>query len=357
MYPPILQFRRSAARRLPTPAVLILSCLILVSGYLTADEKAKAPIRLFGVDYLGDLPTLVAAEQGLFRNHGLDIQVQYSTSDKWNIKALRDGDADIALMATTPLVLDLLEMPPSGEGGDLLIIASMVYSSRLNHVVTLDAYGIEAPSGLAGRRIGLMKGTHADFLWWLFAALNRIEAETVSVIDIPVEELSESLISRDIDAAILWEPWISRLKGRLSDDPILLPGKDAYLEHWLLVTTRGLLQTHPDSIRALLSAYRDAIAVIETSPEQAVDLYVGHAGFEAQGLTISQTLPVFGMSLNWSLLTALIETTHWARESARVEIYQTPNPLSWIESGPLREILPLAVGIPALPANTRAIPR
>lgn len=335
----------------------MLLCFILIEGDVAASEGAAGPIRLFGVDYLGDLPTLVAAKRGIFLQHGLDIQVTYSVSDTQNLKALRDGEADIAIMAPTPLVLDLLESPPSGENSDLVIIASMAYSSHLNHVVTLDGYGIHAPSGLAGRRIGLMKGTNADFLWWLFTALHRIEADTVRVVDIPIEELPDALISREIDAALLWEPWTSRLEGQLSYDLILLPGNDIYLEHWLLVTTRGLLQSRPDAIQALLAAYRDATTSIEASPDQAVELFASHARFVAHGARISRALPAFGMSLNWSLLTALIETVHWARESAGVEVYQTPNPLSWIESGPLRDVLPLSVGLPALPPTTRIAPR
>ncbi|MDO8861535.1 hypothetical protein Q6D67_07460 [Haliea sp. E1-2-M8] len=64
-------------------------------------------------------------------------------------------------------------------------------------------------------------------------------------------------------------------------------------------------------------------------------------------------LPLFGLSLNWSLLTALMETSHWARESATGEIDEPRNPLAWIESGPLRDVMPLAVGVPATPASDR----
>lgn len=329
-------------------------CLLLISGALTATGSTHGPIRLSGVAYLGDLPTLVAVEQGMFQCHGLEIETTRRASGKQNLQALRNGEADIALMATTPLVLDLLKRPPRGAASDPLIIATLVYSSRLNHVVTLDSNDITTPSDLAGRRIGLMKGTNAEFLWWLFSALHRIDTGTGSVIDMPVAQLPEALVTRDIDAAVIWEPWTSRLKDRLGSELILLPGSDIYIEHWVLVTTRGLLQQHPDDIRDILATYRDAIAFIEASPDQAFDLYSEHAGLEAKGALRGQDLPLFGLSLDWSLLTALMETVHWAHESADVKLGRPPNPLSWIEPGPLREIMPFAVGLPALPANGRA---
>lgn len=64
-------------------------------------------------------------------------------------------------MGLTPLVLDLLENPPTDAATDPVIIASLAYSSNLNHVVTLDGKGIARPLDLSGRRIGLTAGTKA----------------------------------------------------------------------------------------------------------------------------------------------------------------------------------------------------
>lgn len=334
----------SVRRRIRT--ILAMLCFILINSSLTVNADTHDFIRLLGADYLGDLPTLVAANQGIFRRHGLDIEVSHSGSGKQNLQVLRDGGADIALMTITPLVLEMMERPPTGEANDPLIIASLAHASRLNHVVALEGNGVEAPSDLAGRRVGLMEGTNAELLWWLFTVLHRIDTDTTTVVDMPIKNLPEALLSGAIDAAVLWEPWTSRLEDRFRSDVILLPVSNIYIEHWVLVSTRGLLQRKPDAIRNLIAAYRDAIAFVETSPD--------HVGLEAQGAPAVEDLPLFGLSLSWSLLTALMEISYWARESEVVaEIEEPPNLLAWIESGPLRDVMPLAVGIPAPPANDR----
>lgn len=335
---------------------LIALSFVVYGESVAASETAQGSISLSGVVYIGDLPTMVSAEHGIFQRHGLDINLTRRASGKENLRALRNGETDIALMATAPLVLDRLQSPSTGKANDPLIIASLAFSSRLNHVATLASNGIASPSDLTGQRIGLMQGTNAEVLWWLYTVFNRIEPDSARVVDMPITELPEALVAGDVDAAVLWEPWTSRLNAQIGSELVLLPGSDTYIEHWILVTTRGLLQQHPEVMHNLIAAYRDAIAFIETSPDQAFDLYSEQTGLEAHAFRTQQDLPVFGLSLNWSLLSTLMETIHWARQSVDLKNDGTPNPLSWIEPGPLRDVMPLAVGLPALPASDRTAP-
>jgi ABC-type nitrate/sulfonate/bicarbonate transport system substrate-binding protein len=251
----IRQSCRPAWRRTRKPLIAGALCFALVAISSNANASSHEPVRLSGVAYLGDLPTLIAVEEGIFQRKGLDIDVNESASGKQNLAALRAGETDVALMAPAPLVLELLENPHTGVATDPLIIASLVYSSRLNHVVALRRNAIRDPSDLAGRRVGLMAGTNAEFLWWLFTALHRIDPDQVSIIDLPISALPEALAEGDIDAAVLWEPWASRLENNFSHDGLtFLPGSDIYTENWILVTSRGMLEQRLETIQRLLSA-------------------------------------------------------------------------------------------------------
>ncbi len=63
-----------------------LLCALLLSSWWPGTEHAGAadsrPIRLAGVDYLGDLPTVIARNDGLFARHGLDVDVRFQSSGK-----------------------------------------------------------------------------------------------------------------------------------------------------------------------------------------------------------------------------------------------------------------------------------
>lgn len=59
------------------------------------------PLRIGGVEYLGDLPTLVAERDGHFARYHADVNVIFSDSGRDNLRLLRAGEIDFALMAMT----------------------------------------------------------------------------------------------------------------------------------------------------------------------------------------------------------------------------------------------------------------
>lgn len=149
----------------------------------TAATSADA-VRIAGVDYLGDLPTRVADHNNLFVAEGVDAVVSYSASGRDNLRALRAGETDFALMALTPLAIDLvLDRAPRGTD-DPVILASVVHSTRLNHVVALGngaprnpavaAYAGEADlasRNLQKNRDAILYGLNLD--WSLLASMRQ----------------------------------------------------------------------------------------------------------------------------------------------------------------------------------------
>lgn len=144
---------------LPWVWLVLLACCAMATGQ-AADA---ASVRLAGVDYLGDLPTVIAHDEGLFARHGLDVEVEFNGSGRDNLERLRAGTTDFALMALTPIVLDRLADPSPGQADDPVILASLVHSTRLNHVVVPASGPVEHPADLRGRRVGLRKGTNSEF--------------------------------------------------------------------------------------------------------------------------------------------------------------------------------------------------
>lgn len=342
-----------AWRSIAMPRLWMLALLAFAAATATAADNPGQPLRVAGGASLADLPTMVAASEGRFLRHGLEVVVQRHGSGAQNLQALRAGEIDVALMTATPLTLELLQRPPEGEASDPQVIASLVYASRLDHVVARAGSGIRTSSDLLDRRIGLVAGTNAEFLWWSFTALHGLDPDAATIVDLPIESLPEALIAGNIDAAVLWEPWTSRLKARLPADRLFfLPGSNIYAGRWVLVTTRGMLKDHPGTMQRLLSAYRDAISSIDNDPERALDLYLEDAGLDPESALHDPGLPPFGLALDWSLLTSLQQLIAWARATDK-PIAETPTDiLSWLDAAPLRAIKPEGVSIPVRAPHT-----
>lgn len=325
-------------RRVALAAAMMAFAFTAVSF---ADE-----VRVTGVDYLGDLPTRVADHNNLFAAQGIDARVAYSASGHDNLRALRAGDTDFALMALTPLAVDLAADHDPREANDPVILASVVHSTRLHQVVALGDGGYLAPANLAGRRIGLMRGTSAEFVWSLFAAYHGLDPAGVEIIDGPIESLAGALAGGRIDAAVLWEPWTGRLRARVGDRLTEFTGSNIYTAKWVLVTRREFANEQPALARGVLRAYQAAIDVIRRDPDGTVAAYTAEADAESGNLQRHRDAILYGLNLDWSLLASLRQQFEWALEAGYGAATPERDVLARIDTRPLRAIVPSAIGIP-----------
>jgi len=311
------------------------------------------PLRLHGVNYLGDLPTRIAEAEGMFAAEGLEVEVRYGGSGRDNLAALSNGDTDLALMAPAPFLLHrLARHPAAGSAQAPVILANLVHSEYLNHVVVAGDADIDSPQDLRGRRVGVMQGTNAAHLWWLYAISHGLDEGSVTLVDLPTPELPGALRRGRVDAAVLWEPWTHRLGRELPGGIRRLPGGYGYAAKWLLVARQGLVERRPQAVAALLRAYAAAVRLIDTDPERASRVQVAAYGSERPVLDRAQMAGTFELGLGWSLLGALHQGIAWARAIDAPGARQDTDVLAWIAAEPLRALDARAVGLPARPAGT-----
>jgi len=330
-----------------------------VGGLLLAAPvlAVAADARLLGAHYLGDIPTRVAEQQGMFRRHGLDIEIAYGASGRDNLAALREGRVDFALMAETPLVLNLATTADGPRSSDPVILANLAHSNHLNQVVTLAGNGIDRPSDLRGHRVAMAGRTSSAYLWYLFAAYHGFDSRDVTRIDLQPSRLGDALIEGRADAAVLWEPWTSRLRIRLGERLRVLPGSDLYTAKWLLVTRRAVSDERPALCRAVLAAYRDAIDWIGRHRDLALALFLADAGVGREALADGWDTVLFDLNLDWTLLAGLQQQLDWAVGSGRLPAQSYPDLLSLIDARPLEDLAPELVRIPLDgPGERDAIP-
>jgi ABC-type nitrate/sulfonate/bicarbonate transport system substrate-binding protein len=338
----------------------LAAAAIVWVGSVSADsweQRSWPAVRIGGATYLGDLPTHVADNNRLFAEESLRADVQYSESGRHNLARLRAGETDFALMALTPLVLDRLADRDPGQPEDPVILASLLQSYELTAVLARPGTGIERPADLAGRRVGLERGTNTEFVWWLFEQVHRIDPASVRTVSVPFSRAAAALLGSRVDAVVLPEPWASELETRyqqLEDrQPVRFDTHNLYAGRWIIVTTRRHLHERYDTCRRVLSAYRQATEWIERSPQDAISIYAGSTAGSRRNLADRWQALDYDINLDWALVSSLQEQFHWARDR-RIEHEADPiHVLDLIEPGPLQQISPAAVKIPEAAVQQR----
>lgn len=332
--------------------LITLSCLLgwqSVSAPAYADDP-KESVRIAGARYLGDVPTAVADALGLFAEHGIRAEIQYNASGQSSLAQLRSGEADFALTALTPVVLDRLADHKPREPGDPVILASLSHSSQLTKLLVRTDVEVDQPSDLAGKRVAVQCGTNADFAWSLFQQYHGLDASSVQKVCMAFDKTPEALQAGRVDAAVLPAPWSYEASANLqAHDGSELREFDLssiYTGAWVILTSRRFLDEHLELSSRVLSAYRDAIEIIERKPDEALTAYnkKGNHHYKVQGWEWEAL--DYDINLTWVLLSGIRQQLHWAWRSEPTRQKEEVHILELIDSRSLYRIQPNAVHIP-----------
>ncbi len=153
-----------------------------------------------GISSLDVISMLRLDEKYGFR---LEVVLFSKTLDLAN--ALARGDIDVAVIPAE-FVAKLRE-----QGSDIVIVAVDFYQNQ----AVVARSGVDAGSieGLYGRRLGVFKptGTYAMFKAYMKSLYGADPEEVFKLADMPPPQLVEAFQRGDVDAVVIWEPFVSKL--------------------------------------------------------------------------------------------------------------------------------------------------
>lgn len=280
-------------------------CLVV----LTLGSPAPAQdLRLRGSDYIGDLPTYIIREQRLLDQFG--IEMSFGTSGAGNLRDLRAGRTDFALMALTPIVLDALADPDPGQPDDPVILAGIAYAQPPIQVISARSPAGTGPAALHGQRLAVQMGTNAHFLWSLFVRAHGLDPDRIDLVDMPTTEIPAAIADGRIDGGILWEPYASRVLKAMPGRATAYSTDGLHVSRWLLVGRRDVVDGHRNRTAAILRAYLAAVKWLQDNPRGAdalvERLFPAGAGSDAYRKVVYQ------VSVDWSLFRSYREQLTWA---------------------------------------------
>ncbi|MEQ6918187.1 ABC transporter substrate-binding protein [Halomonas aquatica] len=321
--------------------------LLLFLSFVACRDAAVSSInvRLACVNYPFDLPTLVAEQKGIFERDGLNVEVTRHDEERFVLEALKEGRADFALMSLSTLVLEQLSAIGPERPEDPVILASLIYSHELNQVLVKASGAIREPSDMEGRRVGLGEGSGAEYFWWLYALHHGIDTSRVSLVDVPHDAQPDVLLNGEVQALVTLDAERYRIANYPEGKLEVLAGNPLYADNWVLVTTRDTATRRQDISRRVLQAYHEAIEDIQITPNDARKMYLASVALDPGASDNKLQLPPFGMNLDWSLLFNTQQLLRWTVNSEGGR-HEPQSVLNWIESAPLRDLMPSHVGIP-----------
>ena len=284
----------------------------------------------------------VAEAQRYFEQEGLAIRRMKCESGRECLQRLRAGDVDVATAADFAVALDAL------SGGDGAIIGGISSSSRQIKLVARRGPELQLPAQLAGRRVGTVRGSSAEYFLHSWLLHQGISPADVRVVHLPPDRLVPSLTRRDVDAVAIWEPIAGDARRALRDEALELPVPLVYTQHFTLVAARRVLAQpgREPALLALLRALRRAEQLVADDPARAQHILATQLNIPPDEAARLMAEHDHRLRLEQSLMNTLRGQARWILREGLVPTPGAPDALGRaVEPGLLRGLAPAAVSI------------
>ncbi|KAA1175329.1 ABC transporter substrate-binding protein [Rhizobium tropici] len=245
---------------------ILLAVLLALAASLPAHAEDKRPLRIGWVQAMANAPALIAEEKGYFREEGLSVELKGFGDGPVIQQAVAGGEIDVAYIGAPPVY------QWAARGLDAKIIAKVNYGQAA--LIAKADGAIHALPDLKGERLaGVNKGSGMDVLLrgYVLKESAGLNPDTdLALSQMPVGNMNAALDTGVVDAAFLWEPFVSQsvLRGAgrvIFDVNGALPGYPWYV----VAAPAKTLKERPDDLVKLLRANSKAIAFLREHPEEA----------------------------------------------------------------------------------------
>ncbi len=150
---------------------------------------------------------------------------------------------------------------------DLEVLTTLHASTRLTRLLARRDRGVARAEDLAGKRVGVTKGTNGEL--FLHTVLSHAGVERVEVVDLPPAGAVDALAAGDVDAIVTWPPHVYRARALLGDAQRVEIAGDAYAEISALVVRDATHRARRPALVRLVRALADAERLVRERPDEA----------------------------------------------------------------------------------------
>jgi len=150
---------------------------------------------------------VIASEKGFFSQAGLDVTIKNYPSGKRAVnEGLFTGEVDIAAASEAVIVFN------SFKRKDFKTIASIGSTDNGISIIARKDSGIQSPADLKGKRVATQEASAVHFFLHLFLVKNNLSEKNIDLSFKKAEKLPKALVSGEIDAFSMREPFIGEAR-------------------------------------------------------------------------------------------------------------------------------------------------
>jgi NitT/TauT family transport system substrate-binding protein len=211
--------------------------------------------------WLGYGPLWVAQEKGFFKKNGVDVELTTFNWDQDVTAALASGSLDVTVAATNTTI--------SIQNAGVDVKGFLILDVSFEADAIIANGDIATVADLRGKSVAFEAGSTSDLL--INDALRGASMSVADITHVPMgaSEAGLALIAGQVDAAATYEPYISAALAQGKGQKVLLTAAERPgLISDLMIATPEWLAANPETAKALIQSWDDAVTFIRENPDE-----------------------------------------------------------------------------------------
>jgi NitT/TauT family transport system substrate-binding protein len=259
------------SRRLFALLALIALLPLLVSS--SCKGPATKTYRIGLGPWVGFGPLYLAQEKGFFRDAGVTVDLSVLTGLSERNSALKSGQVDALAAPVDYFVLS------AGNHLETTIVMEIDESVGGDGIIANSS--IQKFEDLKARRVAFQRGLPSEFFLRALLQQHGMRLEDLKAIDMETAQAGAAFIAKQLDAAGLWEPWLTKAKEQ-GGGHILASTKDyPNLIVDCVAFNRDVVSQHADDVQKIVNAIFRAIDYWKDHPQEANAIMAPHFQVDA----------------------------------------------------------------------------
>lgn len=280
----------------------------------------------------------IAEDRGFFAANGVSAVSKYYDTGVGSLDALLRNEIDIAGTAETPFIGKVFAREK------ISVYATLDKGEYIYFVGRKDR-GIETPSDLKGKRIGLPRGTIVEFYLGRFLSLNGLRIQDVTLVETAPQGCAEAMASGDLDGVAVWNPFANQVRLQLGDKGTLLRLQSNQPAYGLAVARNDWIASHKGVLGRSLKAIVQAEQYMLEYPAEARAIIQKKMNYDDGVMERVWLENQYSLSLHQSLVAAMEDQARWMISNNMTSERGVPDFLNYLHVETLKETKPEAVNI------------
>ena len=261
----------------------ILIILVAVVGFVVwynTSQKTDAPttaqtLRVGLNPWVGNGIYHIAKEKGFFDAEGVKVELEDYADGAVGKQLIASGRVD--MLSLTPETVVILKdaaidikavaMTDTSEGGDGIIVTQ----------------NIKTLADLRGKKVAYEEGSPSHFFLSYLLDKQGMSTKDLQSVNVIAPDAGASFVSGNVDAAVTWQPWLSKANERAGGHLITDSKTNPILPALVIFRTQTVSERQQD-IRAMLRAVFKAREWALANPNEAYPIMAKALGVSVQDI-------------------------------------------------------------------------